>query len=167
MTGYQGSQTDDGHLQFTSLVPVKDWVVEGSLIMSNGVVKIVDKVNPKNYVCYDEAGQGWNVRITNQTPLPRDHPFDRTKYLEKKQAERDRKNAAFHNAITSDLTLGSVVKFTHASSARKFPGLYVVCIVPNAQGKMRLAKLGGDGGQYVRGVSPSHVEQVPQEEWSK
>jgi hypothetical protein len=162
MPGEMSIGTDErGHLQYTALVPVSEWVVEGSLIRShNGNVVIVHKVNPKNYVCYDEQGQGWNVRISSQKPLDPNTQFDRTAYLAFLQRERDKKRGALDVALSSDINIGSIVQFKSVTQRNKYPGAYVSCSWPNRDGKVRLAKLGSDGGRYWAGFPIDQLEVV-------
>jgi hypothetical protein len=142
----------DLHVEGNRLVTdnFENWIVMGSIIESQGVRYIVDKVNPKNYLCYDERGGCWNIRRTpNVKALPRDTVFDKTAYLTKKQQQRERDRQNRNEAMTSTLVLGSTVRFKNEKDRKKFPDTYVVCIIPNAKGNVRLAKLGGDNNRYV------------------
>ena len=124
-----------------NLVPA---VYAGSLIESNLGVLIVHKVNRKNFVCYDEAGNGWNVPRSNQEPLPSSTVFNRAAY----DKLMNDKHEAVMDAFKT-LVLGSLVEFTAATDKAKFPGVYVVIGTPSANGRIRIARLGGDNGRYV------------------
>lgn len=140
--------------------PIIEWVVEGSFIKSHdGTVMLVEKCNPKNYVCYSEDGQLWNVRRIGQKPLPRDTPFDMTKVNEKRTAERQRNRDLVEKAVTSSLHMGAVVVFTDTRGKREWPGPHVVVSEPNAKARLRVAKHGGDNGRYVN-CGVQHLKQV-------
>lgn len=165
MPGEMSIGTDErGHLQYTALVPVSEWVVEGSLIRMGTQVVIVDKVNRKNYVCFDESGQAWNVPIRGQKPLDENTLFDRTKYQEYLQRKSAKKREALDTALTSEINIGMIVRFKSVGQKRKYPGNYVACSWPNREAKVRLAKLGGDNGRYWAGYPVSDLEIVPPED---
>lgn len=76
-----------------------------------------------------------------------DGPAEKTEYA--KHLER----------IDKGVTLGTVVELT-GPRLRKYAGDKYVCIALPSDGTMRLAKLGGAGGQYLRGITAAEVEVV-------
>lgn len=131
--------------------PVSDWVYKGSLINAGQSVMIVHKVNRKNYLCYDEAGRGWNVPIRNQSALPSSTTFDKTAYLAILGEQEKNSRRALDETLASPLVMGSIVEFIGGTDARKWPGKYVVIASPSAKARIKVAKLGGDSGRYVTG----------------
>lgn len=152
----------DMHLEGDRLVtaPVGEWIVAGRLVTYQDKVYLVEKVNPKNYLVWDESGAQYNLRRHPSVKLAVNVEFDKTKVNEKRQAQRDRDLARRTEAFNSELTLGSVVRFKAGPNRTKFPHTYVVCIVPNAKGNCRLAKLGGDNGRYISGAHHSQLETI-------
>ena len=126
------------------------FVTVGSIVRTDRGTMIVHKVNPKNLVCYDEAGNGWNVNRNRGANLT-DAPFDRTNYDAFLEKQRERNNMLLNETLHNPLFVGTIVCFVDSNDAKKWPGEYVVISQPTAAGRIKIAKLGGDGGRYVNG----------------
>jgi hypothetical protein len=120
----------------------------GSIVDTSRGKMIVHKVNPKNYICYDEAGNGWNIRRVSAR-LAQSDTFNRAAYDAFLNKQRDLHSDRLRGALETELVLGSVVRFTDAATAIKWPGEYVVISSPTSSGRVKVAKLGGDADRYV------------------
>lgn len=115
-------------------------ILAGDVIVSGASGKRfkVVKINPKNYKCLDENGQGWNVRRAGARKAEDqtwNGPAPKNEYQ------------LYVEAAEQGIMLGSVVEFTRAREQQRFPGKHV-CIAKNAA-KWYFAKLGGDGDRRV------------------
>jgi hypothetical protein len=108
----------------------------GMLITHQGEVARVEKVKQKRLIVIHESGKRYDTWPSYCTPAPAGATFD----LKVEEA--------------SGVTLGTVVKFKDNTSR---PGPYV-CIQMSAGNEYRLAKLGGDRGQYVYNVSATAIQ---------
>lgn len=122
------------------------------IIASNGERMRVDKVAQVNYKCTDEKGGKWNVRITPNIKKADDQTWNGPK-------EKNPYEIAME-AVDAGIVIGSAVSFKNVAQARKYPGTYIVCSSVNAAGKVRLAKLGGEGGKYFSGYPVNQLEKV-------
>lgn len=113
----------------------------------------VTKLNPVNIKMMDESGQdGWQLnREVAERLIDEDQSWDGPK--EKTEYQK------LVEAIDSGITLGTAVKITEARYRDKYPDTYVVVACRN-DGTFRMAKLGGDGGRYLRGFRASDLEVV-------
>jgi hypothetical protein len=108
----------------------------GMLITHQGEVAKVINVKRKRLIVQHESGKQYDTWPSYCTPAPEGATFD----LKVDEA--------------SGVTLGTVVKFKDTTSR---PGPYV-CVAMSAGPTYRLAKLGGDGGNYVYNVSPTAIQ---------
>lgn len=125
---------------------MKNFIVEGTVVIFQGKLFYVTKVARVNYQVIDENGGRFNLRrhssvqrAPRQDAWTGERPNQYTKYLEAK---------------ATGAVLGSIIEFTHAATAAKYPGQYV--IIGQTGDKFRAAKLGGNNNQYVRGITAAH-----------
>lgn len=105
------------------------------------VLAKVTKVNPKNIKLVTENGAGFNAHPSFlDTPTPSE------------AAAWD--DSTISSSSTYQPVLGEVVKFKNG----KRSGLYV--ILGSHGSTWRVAKLGGDKNQYIRNITPDHIERV-------
>jgi hypothetical protein len=114
----------------------------------------VTKLNPVNVKLMDESGKtGYTYnRDAAERHIDTDQSWNGP----------DEKNPyeLLTEALAAGLHIGAAVKFSDENSRRKYPETYVVCSSVNAEGKVRLAKLGGDNGRYFPGVLVSKLVAV-------
>lgn len=125
----------------------------GSVIkLRDGKRYKVTKLNPVNVKMLGEDGKTYTYnRDSAARQIDDDQSWDGPK--EKTEYEK------LVDAIESGITLGTAVKITSPQYARKYPDTYVVIACRN-DGTFRMAKLGGDGGRYLRGFRASDMEVV-------
>lgn len=99
------------------------------------LVKVL-KVNPKNIKVQKENGETWNVSPSFLSLPEEGETFEAA-------------------PAASRLVMGQVVRFVSGLMPQD---LFVVC--GEHSGAFRLAKLGGDGNRYYRGINPEQVEVV-------
>lgn len=108
----------------------------GMLITHQEQVARVEKVKQKRLIVLHEDGKRYDTWPQYCTPAPIGATFD----LQVDEAK--------------GVTLGTVVKFKDNTSR---PGPYVAIAIGSG-GEFRLAKLGGDGGQYVYNVAATSIQ---------
>lgn len=111
----------------------------------------VTKINPKNLKTINPAGQIWNIPRTHSKFVKDpdqtwDGPKEKTEY------------ELYLERVEAGITLGTAVEFDSAR-LRKYTGTYVCIAMPN-DGTLRLAKLGGDSGRYLKGIRPDECKVV-------
>lgn len=112
----------------------------------------VTKINPVNVKLMDEDGRdGFTLnRAYAERHIDENQDWDGPK--EKSEYEK------LVGAAESGITLGTVVKLTSARLAQ-YNAKYV-CVATRSDGTFRLAKLGGDNGRYLRGITVDEMEIV-------
>lgn len=108
------------------------------LVMHQGKVARVEKINPKKIVVQHEDGARWNTYPSHLTPAPEGTTFD----LEE----------------ATGLVLGSVVQWKDGTRNRMTHGGTPYVIVAVSQGGFRMAQLFGDANRYFRDVPASSLE---------
>jgi hypothetical protein len=107
----------------------------GMLITHQGKIAKVTKTKQKRLIVQHEDGLQYDTWPVHCSPAPEGATF-------KLQVDE-----------ATDVTLGTVVKFKDNTSR---PGPYV-CIARRGS-DYKLAKLGGDNGQYVYNVAPTSIQ---------
>ena len=127
----------------------------GTIIkMRDGKRFKVTKINPVNVKMMDEDGKdGWTL---SRDAAERMIDADQTWTGPKEKTDYDR----YLELTSTGATLGTKVKLA-GNLASKYPGEYVVVALAQSKGTFRIAKLGGDGGRYLRNIKPGEIEIVP------
>lgn len=124
----------------------------GDLVLSGGSgdVYLVESVARVNLKCRDASGQRWNIRMFRRDGVTPSATFapEGTLFFEE---------VAENAADASELVLGSVVRFARGPRAN---GQEYVVI--GGFGPFKIAKKGGDGNRYYRGIAAAELEVVPQ-----
>lgn len=126
-----------------------DLIVSGSSGKLFRVIRVL-KGNV-NYIAEDENGKEWKVRVAGATAAPAGVVFA--------GAPAARSYADLVKETEERLTIGSVVEF----KSGKFAGTGKYVVIRENGATVSVVKLGGDGGRYIRGCSPSHLTQVDAE----
>ncbi len=113
----------------------------------------ITKLNPVNVKMMDESGKdGYSVnRDFAETIIDEDQSWDAP--APKSEYEK------YQEILAAGITLGTAVVLKSATHARKYPGTYVVIAMPN-NGTLRMAKLGGDGGRYLKNFTAEDVRVI-------
>lgn len=137
---------------YTELVnSLEDFITAGDVIVSGGRRFKVIKVNPANYKSVAEDGSNWNVRRRASVKKAADQSWDGPEV----KSEWD----LYQETQQAGIVLGTCVELATTALAHRYPGKYVVIAKPGS-GKLRLAKLGGDGDRYLRNIEPREVKVV-------
>lgn len=115
----------------------------------------VTKLNPVNIKMMDESGKdGWSI---NRDYAEKFIDEDQTWNAPEQKTEYDK----YLELVELGVTLGSTVKLKAATrlSSKYGRHTYVVIAMPN-NGTVRLAKLGGDRGRYLRNIEAKDIEVV-------
>ncbi len=135
----------------SDVIKVRIWV--GDVIEYNRKRYKIVKEKQVNWLIQDETGAQFNLRIGSRGAVKSEDqswagPKQKTEY--EKALER----------AAAGITLGTAVRLIKATHRSKYGSmLYVVVAVPS-NGTLRLAKLGGDGGRYLRNFTANDVEVV-------
>jgi hypothetical protein len=113
----------------------------GMLITHQGEVARVEKVKQKRLIVLHEDGRRYDTWPVHCSPAPEGAAFN----LKVEEAK--------------GVTLGTVVRFKGGTRVGPY-----VCVALSGSGEYRLAKLGGDGGQYVYNVAATSIEVMDLEE---
>jgi hypothetical protein len=122
--------------------------------MNDGKRFKVTKLNPKNIKMMDENGRdGYGLnRAYAETLIDEDQSWEAPQ--PKSEYEK------YRELLDAGVTLGTKVKITDPRLHKYRGPEYVVIALPN-NGTMRLAKLGGDGGKYLKNIELENVEVIP------
>lgn len=119
--------------------------------MRDGKRYKITKLNPVNVKIIGEDGKTYTYnRESASRHIDEDQSWDGPK--EKTDYQK------YVEIVEVGATLGTAVELV-GRYASKYPGTYVVIAMPN-NGTMRLAKLGGEGGRYLRNIEAKDIKIV-------